>query len=138
MDVIVLIGRILFTVLFLASALGHFTQTQGMAMFAESMGVKPGRPLVLLTGVQILIGALMVLLGVWADIGLLLIAAFVLPTAFLMHPFWKMEGEMAQLQQSQFMKNVALGGAALMLFALIAYAGGDLGLMITGPLVSLS
>lgn len=138
MDVIVLIGRILFTVLFLASALGHFTQTQGMAMFAESMGVKPGRPLVLLTGVQILIGALMVLLGVWADIGLLLIAAFVLPTAFLMHPFWKMEGEMAQLQQSQFMKNVALGGAALMLFALIANAGGDLGLMITGPLVSLS
>lgn len=138
MDVIVLIGRILFTVLFLASALGHFTQTQGMAMFAESMGVKPGRPLVLLTGVQILVGALMALLGVWADIGMLLIAAFVLPTAFLMHPFWKMEGEMAQLQQSQFMKNIALGGAAIMLFGLIAYAGDDLGLMITGPLVSLN
>jgi len=137
MDVIILIGRILFVALFLGSGVGHLTQTAGMAMYAESMGVKPGRPLVLLTGLQIVVGGLMVVLGVWPDLGALLLAAFVLPTAFLMHPFWKMEGEMAQLQQSQFMKNVALGGAALMLFAFFAYFGEEIGLMVTGPLFNL-
>lgn len=137
MDAIILIGRILFVLLFLASGLGHLTQTAGMAMYAESMGVKPGRLLVLLTGLQIIAGGLMVVLGIWADLGMLLLAAFVLPTAFLMHPFWKMEGEMAQAQQSQFMKNVALGGAALMLFAFFAAWGDEVGLMITGPLFSL-
>lgn len=137
MDVIILIGRILFVLLFFGSGLGHLTQTAGMAMYAESMGVKPGRPLVLLTGVQIIVGGLMVVLGIWPDLGMLLLAAFVLPTAFLMHPFWKMEGEMAQAQQSQFMKNVALGGAALMLFAFFAAWGDEVGLMITDPLFSL-
>ncbi len=137
MDAIILIGRILFVLLFFASGLGHLTQTAGMAMYAESMGVKPGRPLVLLTGLQIVAGGIMVVLGIWADLGMLLLAAFVLPTAFLMHPFWKMEGEMAQAQQSQFMKNVALGGAALMLFAFFAAWGDEVGLMITGPLFSL-
>jgi hypothetical protein len=35
---------------------------------------------------------------------------------------------------TQFLKDLALAGAALMLLALISYVGSDLGLTITGPL----
>jgi hypothetical protein len=41
------------------------------------------------------------------------------------------------MEQTQFMKDSALGGAALMLLGLISYAGHGLGLTITGPLFHL-
>jgi hypothetical protein len=52
-----------------------------------------------------------------------------------MHAFWK-ETDPQQKQQEnvQFMKDLALGGAALLIFALIVKAGDGLGLTITGPL----
>ncbi len=139
MDVIVLIGRILFAVLFLMSAVGHLTQTKAMAGYAESKGVRPGQPLVLLTGVMLLVGGLSVLFGIWADLGALILAAFLLPTAFLMHGFWKESDAQAKMmEQTQFNKDLALAGAALMLFALISFVGPELGLTITGPLFDIS
>ncbi len=68
-------------------------------------------------------------------LGALLLFIFVIPTAFIMHAYWKVEDpEMRQGQMVNFQKNIALGGAALMLFALFQQFGGDVGLMITGPL----
>ncbi|MGH3450277.1 MAG: DoxX family membrane protein, partial [Haloechinothrix sp.] len=60
MDVVVLIGRILFAMLFLGSAFGHLTQTTGMAGYAQSKGVPMARFAVLGSGVLMLVGALMV------------------------------------------------------------------------------
>lgn len=45
MDVVVLIGRILFSLIFVSSGLmGHFGQLEGSSQYAESKGVTPGRP----------------------------------------------------------------------------------------------
>ena len=41
-------------------------------------------------------------------------------------------------EMTAFSKDIALGGASLMLFAFFAYAGDNLGLTITGPLFHLS
>jgi putative oxidoreductase len=132
MDVIVLIGRIIFCALFLSSAYAHFTQS-------EQMGVPSGRLMVLVSGVLILAGGIMVLLGLWADLGALFLVAFLIPTAVLIHGFWKETDPMArQMETVQFSKDTALAGAALMLFAFFAYAGTDLGLTLTGPLFNLS
>lgn len=138
MDIIVLIGRVLFAALFINSAYAHLAQTDMLAGYATSKGVPSARPLVLITGVQILAGGLMVLLGIWADLGALLLAAFLIPTAVLIHGFWR-ESDPAARQQEivQFSKDTALAGASLMLFALIAFAGENLGLTITGPLFDL-
>lgn len=139
MDVIVLIGRILFAALFLGSAAGHLTQTAGMAGYAQAKGVPAAKITVLVTGVQILLGGISVLLGLWADLGALLLVLFLVPTAFIMHAFWKETDPQAkQLEQAQFLKDLALGGAALMLFGFFAYVGDDLGLTLTGPLFDLS
>ena len=51
MDLVALIGRILFGLLFLGSAFGgHFGATYATAGYAESRGLKGARMLVLLTG----------------------------------------------------------------------------------------
>jgi len=139
MDVLVLIGRILFSLLFLSSAFGHLTQTQAMAGYAKSKGVPSAQLAVIVTGLMLLVGGLMVLFGIWADLGALILALFLIPTAIIMHGFWRESDPQAkQMEMVQFNKDIALGGASLMLLALISFAGSDLGLTITGPAFSIS
>lgn len=138
MDIIVLIGRILFAFLFLTSGFAHFSKRQMMAPYAASRGVPAAMAAVLGGGVLLLAGGVSVLLGVWADLGSLLLVAFLVPTAVLVHNFWKETDPQARSNEIiQFSKDMALAGAALMLFAFFAYAGDDLGLTITGPLFNL-
>lgn len=138
MDVLVLIGRIVFSALFLVSALAHFTQAEAMTGYARSRGVPAARAAVLLGGVVLLLGGLSVLLGVWPDLGALLLIVFLVPTAVLMHGFWKESDPQAKLmERTQFSKDLALAGAALMLFALFARVGDELGLVLVGPLFDL-
>ncbi|MBF6221235.1 DoxX family protein [Nocardia abscessus] len=137
MDVVVLIGRVLFAVLFLTSALGHFTQTEAMAGYAQSKGVPMAKASVLGSGVLFGLGGLSVLLGVWADLGSLLLAVTLLSTAVVMHRFWQeSDPQGKQGEMIQFNKDLALTGAALMLFAFFAHVD-ELGLTITGPLFDL-
>src|SRR5215475_1865923 len=109
MDVIVLIGRILFVTLFLFSAVGHLTQRQVMAGYASSKGVPSSELAVLVSGVLLALGGLMVLLGIWADLGALLLVIFLVPTAVLMHGFWReSDAQARQMEMIQFNKDVAL------------------------------
>ncbi|MGH8824936.1 MAG: DoxX family protein, partial [Jiangellaceae bacterium] len=135
MDVLFLIGRILFSLIFLSSAFAHLTQTDAMAGYAESRGVRPGRPAVLVSGLMILVGSVLVLFGIWTDLGAILIALFLLSAAFLMHRFWPEKEPMArQMEMTQFMKDIALCGGALILLFLAWELEDDLPLTITGPL----
>ncbi len=135
MDVIALIGRILFVLLFFGSAFGHLTQADAMAGYAASKNIPSPKLATQASGVLMLVGALMVLLGVWADLGALLLVLFLLPTAFLMHNFWaESDPQTKQMEMIQFNKDIALAGAALLFFGLYAGAGSGLGLTITGPL----
>jgi putative oxidoreductase len=139
MDVIVLIGRILFAALFLSSAFGHFTQTEAMSGYAKARGVPFAREAVLGGGVLLLFGGLSILLGVWPDLGALALVVFLIPTAVMIHGFWReTDPTNRQMEMIQFQKDTALAGAALMLFAFFAYVGDDLGLTLTGPAFNLS
>ncbi len=136
MDVVILIGRILFVLIFFGSAFGHLTQTSGMAEYAKSRGVPMPEVAVIGGGVLMLLGGLSVLLGLWADLGALLLLIFLVPTAVVMHPFWKeTEAHTKQTEQIQFMKDMSLAGASLTLFGFFVQ-NEDLGLVITGPLFS--
>jgi putative oxidoreductase len=135
MDVVALIGRILFSALFLGSALGHLTQTEAMAGYAGAKGVPQPKLAVLASGVLMAAGALLVLLGVWLDLGALLLVVFLVPTALLMHRFWQeTDPATRQNEMVQFQKDLALAGAALLILALYGGYGADLGITITGPL----
>ncbi|MBB6171891.1 putative membrane protein YphA (DoxX/SURF4 family) [Nocardiopsis mwathae] len=134
MDIVVLIGRILFVVIFLASAAGHLTQPKAMAGYAQSKGIPVPTFAVFASGIVMLLGGLSILLGIWPDLGALLLVIFLVPTALLMHSFWQeSEPDARQNEMIQFNKDISLAGASLMLFAFFA-ATPTLGLTITGPL----
>jgi len=135
MDWVILAGRILFFFLFALSAVGHLTKREMMSQYASQKGVPFASLLVPLTGLQLMAGALMILLGIWADLGAALLVVFLIPTALSMHAFWKLEEPMERQQdQVHFLKDIALAGAGLMLFGLFQQFGGSLDLMITDPL----
>ena len=135
MDVVALIGRILFVLLFLGSGYAHLAQTEAMAGYAASKGVPSAKIATQISGVLMIIGAVMLLLGVWADLGALLLVVFLIPTAVLMHAFWKeTDPQTKQLEMIQFQKDLALAGASLLIFALIVQVGTGFGIAITDPL----
>jgi putative oxidoreductase len=138
MDVVFLIGRVLFGVLFIYSGIGaHFVAGETTKAYARQAGAPAPEATVPLTGVVIIAGGLMVILGIWADLGALLIAGFLFLTAFIIHRFWRVaDPQMRQMEQVQFSKDIALAGAALVIFYTWNQLQGDAGLSITDPLFS--
>jgi putative oxidoreductase len=135
MSVLVLVGRILFSALFIGAGIGHLRNAPVMTEYARFKRLPAPRAGVIGSGLLILGGGLMVLLGVWADLGAVLLILFLLPAALIFHDFWReKDPQTAQNQQAHFMKNIALAGAALIIFAVFAHLGDDLGLTLTGPL----
>jgi putative oxidoreductase len=134
MDWILLVGRILFASIFVVSgATIHLLKWRDGVAYARSNDVPAPELLVPLSGVMAVGGGVLVILGLWADLGALLLAAFTFPVAYWMHAFWKVEDPMQRVnQQTHFMKNVAMGGAALALFALFQQFGSEIGLTV-GP-----
>jgi putative oxidoreductase len=111
---IVLAGRILFSLLFVMSAFGHFSK-QSIG-FAASQGVPIASLAVPLSGLLALAGGLSILLGYRARLGAWLIVLFLVPVTLLMHKFWTIgDPLMAQMQQIMFLKNVTMLGGALLI-----------------------
>jgi len=110
----VLLGRIFFVTIFLASGPFHFTK-QAIG-YAASQGVPAASVAVPVSGLVALAGALSILLGYRAKIGAWLIVLFLLPVTFLMHKFWTVSGPMMmQVQMMMFMKNISMLGGALLI-----------------------
>jgi putative oxidoreductase len=134
MEVVFLIGRILFALVFIPSGL-TVHMSRGAVEYARASGAPAPELMVPLSGVAIVAGGLSVALGIWADLGALILAAFTLSIAPIMHAFWKETDEqMRAIQQAQFMKNVALAGAALIIFYVYNQLQGAADLSITDPL----
>lgn len=111
-----LIGRILFSMMFIVMAMMHFMKTDEFVQMAESKGVPGGKATVMLSGLVILAGGLMVVTGWHRFIGAGLLAIFLVVVAFTIHAFWKETDEMARMNQmSHFMKNLVMAGGALMI-----------------------
>lgn len=127
MEFALLVGRILFSAMFILSGITHFAQFNGMTEYAKTMGVPAPGFMVALTGLMILLGGIGVLLGYQAKIAAALLVIFLIPTAFIMHPFWKMSDPMQKAaQQAQFMKNLSMAGAALLI---IYFGSGPMSVM---------
>jgi putative oxidoreductase len=137
MDIVLIIGRVLFALRFISSGVSHLTKLEAMTGYAQYKKVPAAKFGVVLSGLMILLGGLYIAFGVYADLGALLIALFLIPTSFLTHAFWKETDATAKQNESiSFFKNLALAGAALIIFALIA-TGTDFGPSITGAFFSL-
>jgi len=107
-----LTGRILFSLIFLAGGLGHFSaQSIG---YAASQGVPLASVLVPISGVISIAGALSILLGYKAKLGAWLLVIFLVPVTLTLHKFWTIQDPMMrQMDMVMFMKNLGLLGGAL-------------------------
>ena len=102
-----------------------------MTGYAQYKKVPAAKLSVILSGLMILVGGIFVALGIYADLGALLIALFLIPTAFMMHNFWTIQDAQAkQAETINFFKNLSLAGAALIIFVLVG-SGTDFGPSIT-------
>ena len=114
---IVLVGRILFTLIFFISGVTHFTDIESYnALMHESI---PYRTFwVLSSGIVELAGAIMILFNRGARLGGWLLVVFLIPVTFAVHGFEMMTTDNAQMQAVQtsfFLKGLAMTGAALLI-----------------------
>lgn len=116
MDVLFLIGRVLFGGYFIMSGINHFVKYTMMSQYTGSKGVPAPGLAVGGSGLLILLGGLSVLLGFWPEIGLWLLVAFLVLVTPKMHNFWAVtDPNQKMVEMVNFTKNVALIGAALMM-----------------------
>jgi putative oxidoreductase len=136
MDIVFLMGRILFVLVFLFSGSTiHLLQAKQGIAYARMYGVPAPEVTVPLTGLMAVLGGLSVVFGIWGDLGALLLVAFLLPVAFYMHAFWKeTDPQQKANQMAHFMKNISMVGGALALFYAWNQLQGEAGLSITDPL----
>jgi putative oxidoreductase len=125
MDVILLIGRVLFALTFLISPWSVLAQAPrvagmpAMRRFPKQLAVV----LVRLTCLEAMLGAALIALGLWPDLGALLVLGFLLPVTLTMHRFWETEPSLARKQRRDaFLHNTALAGGALLIFAAVNQA----------------
>jgi putative oxidoreductase len=136
MDVVFLIGRILFVLTFVFAGIAfHLLKRKEAVQYARMYNVPLAELGVPLTGVMAAAGGVMVALGLWGDVGALLIAAFLVLITPLMHAFWKeQDPQQRQTQMTHFQKNLAMLGGALVIFYVFNQLQGEAGLSLTDPL----
>ena len=104
------IGRLLLSMIFIFSGFTKITGYAATQGYMETMGV-PGMLLPLVIAVELL-GGIAILLGFKARLVAILMAGFSIVSALLFHQFWIDESQM-----NPFMKNIAMAGGFLMIFA---------------------
>jgi len=108
-----LAARILLSIIFILAGIEKITGYEGSAQYMQSHGL----PSILLPGAILveLGGGLAILLGLFSRYAALVLAIFCLVTAAIFHSTFTGEG--AQMQIIMFMKNLAIAGGLLLLFA---------------------
>lgn len=116
MEILFLIGRVLYGGFFVMQGLNHLMKGDMLAGYAQSKGVPSPKLAVYVSGLMILLGGLGVILGVYIPYSVTLIAIFLVVITFKMHTFWTVQDPMAKMgDMVNFYKNLALLGADLML-----------------------
>ena len=87
MNTVLLIGRILFALMFVSGGLNHLTKSEAMTGYAGFKKVPAAKLSVLISGVLLTAGGLSVILGVYADLGALVLAVLLILMALKMHDF---------------------------------------------------
>ena len=135
MDIVLLAARVLFAFMFLGSGINHLKQADAMTGYAQFKKVPMPKLSVQLSGVVMLLGGLSVILGVWTDIGALVLSVLLVLMAVKMHDFWKADEASKQQEMIGFLKNISMAGGALYIFAINAANGAEFPLQLVGGLI---
>jgi uncharacterized membrane protein YphA (DoxX/SURF4 family) len=119
---IVLAGRIVFAWFFGRSGVSHIRGSAQMEGYSKGIGFPvpaiAGWPV----GIWLILGAISLALGIWPDIGALMIAAFLLTAAAYFHRYWEVQDPGQKMTQTfAFWRNaLGIGGCAVMFGTFVA------------------
>ncbi len=110
-----ILGFIIFGAYFVYSGFNHFKNEAMLTGYAKSKGIPSPRLAVLLSGAMMIVGGIGFIARMYMDQSAVLLLAFLVPTTFVMHQFWKVsDGNHKMTEMINFTKNIALIGALLM------------------------
>ena len=110
-------GRIALAMLFLWSGYGKFAHAAGNIGYMQAYGVPAADILIWPVALVEVLAGLALALGWntrWAALALI---AFTLPATFIFHAYWGVPADQVMNQQIHFMKNLAIVGGLLSVFA---------------------
>jgi putative oxidoreductase len=135
---ILLAGRIVFAFFFAMAGWRHLVGGAQMTGYARSVGFPAPALAAWPVGIWLLAAAVSVGAGIWADIGALMLIAFLAPAAVWFHAFWKVPEDQAQMQTQLFFRNLTSIGACIVLFAVFAGLGEAIRYAVTSALIELT
>jgi putative oxidoreductase len=112
-----LIGRVLFSVLFLVSGFFKVAGYSQMVGYATAKGVPMAGVGVAIAAVLELVGGLAILTGFQTRVVASILFLYIIPATYFFHNFWTMTGMERQNNMAHFLKNLAIMGGLLILAA---------------------
>jgi putative oxidoreductase len=112
-----LVGRILLAAIFLVSGIAKVVDPAGAIGHMESAGIPAAGVLLWIAAAAEIAGGLSLAVGFLARVGALGLVVYLIPTTLLFHDFWNYAAAEQVSQMSNFMKNLAVMGGLLLLYA---------------------
>lgn len=109
-----LLARILLAAIFVLSGVGKISGFDGTVGYIQSVGLPAASLLAMLTILVEVGGGIMLVIGWKARWAAAALFGFTLLAALLFHAFWASPADQAMMQQTHFMKNLAIAGGMLM------------------------
>jgi putative oxidoreductase len=116
-EIVALVGRALIAQIFLGSGISKFLKPEETAQYVASKNLPMAALGSKAAAVTEIIGGSLILLGHRPRVAATGLFTYLIPTTFLFHDFWKQEGMVRQIEQTNFMKNLAILGGLLTLVA---------------------
>ncbi len=124
-DWVSLVGRAGIAALFLWSGYGKLVYMDGNVGYMKAYGMPAAELLIWPALLVELVAGAMLAVGFKARWAALVLAVFTVPATFIFHNYWGVPADQVLNQQIHFMKNVAIIGGLLGVFA---HGSGRLGL----------
>jgi putative oxidoreductase len=115
-NVVSLAGRILLSAIFIFSGIGKMAAFSMYTGYAGAHLPMPSVAIAVAIAVEVL-GGLAILAGFQTRLASWIIFLYLIPTSFVFHNFWTMDGMARMDNQAHFFKNVAIMGGLLILAA---------------------
>jgi putative oxidoreductase len=125
-NTVLLVARVLIAVIFLWAGGRKVLNWSGTE---EYMKAKQTKWISILLPIAVslqILGALSLILGVYARIGALLLILFIIPATIQMHDFWNLTGKERIMEKAHFLKDLAIVGGLLLV---MLYGAGQYSLM---------
>jgi putative oxidoreductase len=113
----IVVARILLALMFVLAGIGKLTGLEGTAGYIASKGLPAPMLLAAAAGALELGAGVLLIVGWQARWAALALATFTLVASFIFHNYWAMPEAQQMTQQLMFLKNIAVVGGLLFVFA---------------------